>query len=80
MSKVMQRHLVVSERETLMVTFERRVPEHEREARAARCIDDVIAAEDVAKRQGRKAVLGTAGVVLGVSALNAIAAGSLGEE
>ena len=80
MSKVMQRHLVVSERETLMVTFERRVPEHEREARAARCIDDVIAAEDGAKRQGRKAVLGTAGVVLGVSALNAIAAGSLGEE
>jgi len=80
MSKVMQRHLVVSERETLMVTFERRVPENEREARAARCIDDVIAAEDGAKRQGRKAVLGTAGVVLGVSALNAIAAGSLGEE
>ena len=80
MSKVMQRHLVVSDRETLMVTFERRLPEHEREARAARCIDDVIAAEDGAKRQGRKAVLGTAGVVLGVSAINAIAAGSLGEE
>ena len=79
MSKVMQRHLVVSERETLMVTFERRVPEHEREARAARCIDDVIAAEDGAKRQGRKAALGTAGVVLGVSAINALA-GSLGEE
>lgn len=79
MSKVMQRHLVVSERETLMVTFERRVPEQEREARAARCIDDVIAAEDGAKRQGRKAVLGTAGVVLGVSAINAIA-GSFGEE
>lgn len=68
MSKVMQRHLVVSDRETLMVTFERRVPEHEREARAARCIDDVIAAEEGAKRQGRKAVLGTAGVVLGASA------------
>ncbi len=79
MSKVMQRHLVVSDRETLMVTFERRVPEHEREARAARCIDDVIAAEDRAKRQGRKAVLGTAGVILGVSAIDAIA-GSFGEE
>ena len=80
MSKVMQRHLVVSDRETLMVTFERRVPEHEREARAARCIDDVIAAEEGAKRQGRKAVLGTAGVALGASALQAIAGGLSGEE
>lgn len=42
MTKVMQRHLVVSDRETLMITFERRVPESEREARAARCIDDVM--------------------------------------
>lgn len=80
MSKVMQRHLVVSDRETLMVTFERRVPEAQREARAARCIDDVIAAEEGAKRQGRKAVLGTAGVVLGASALQAIAGGLSGEE
>ena len=50
MTKVMQRHLLVSDRETLMVTFERRVPESEGAARAARCIDDVIAAEEQAKR------------------------------
>lgn len=30
MTKVMQRHLLISDRETLMVTFERRVPEAER--------------------------------------------------
>lgn len=46
MEKVMQRHMLVSDRETLMITFERKVPENERESRAARCIDDVIAAED----------------------------------
>ncbi|MFT5329997.1 MAG: hypothetical protein ACI9KA_001074 [Parasphingorhabdus sp.] len=46
MEKVQQRHLLISDRETLMITFERKVPESEREARAARCIDDVIAAED----------------------------------
>ena len=63
MTKVMQRHLLVSDRETLMVTFERRVPESERAARAARCIDDVIAAEEQAKRAGRKAVAGAAGAV-----------------
>lgn len=79
MTKVMQRHLLVSDRETLMVTFERRVPEADRAARAARCIDDVIAAEEGAKKQGRKAVLGTAGIVLGVSAIQAIA-DSLSEE
>lgn len=72
MSKVMQRHLLVSDRETLMVTFERRVPEAERAARAARCIDDVIAAEEQAKKVGRKAVAGAAGVVLGGVALDAI--------
>jgi hypothetical protein len=65
MAKVMQRHVVVAERETLMVTFERRVPEDQREARAARCIDDVIAAEDRAKRVGRKAAAGVAGLAVG---------------
>ncbi len=73
MTKVMQRHLLISDRETLMVTFERRVPESERAARAARCIDDVIAAEDQAKRVGRKAVAGAAGAVLGGAVLHAIA-------
>lgn len=72
MTKVMQRHLLVSDRETLMVTFERRVPEAERAARAARCIDDVIAAEAQAKKVGRKAALGTAGVVVGSVAMDAI--------
>lgn len=67
MEKVMQRHLIVSDRETLMITFERRVPEAERAARAARCIDDVIRAEDEAKRKGRNAALGTAGVVVGAA-------------
>lgn len=79
MSKVMQRHLVVSDRETLMVTFERRVPESERAARAARCIDDVIAAEDAAKRQGRKAAAGAAGMILGATAMNVLAS-SFGDE
>lgn len=63
MEKVMQRHMVISERETLMITFERRVPESQREARAARCIDDVIRAEAVAKNQGGKAAVGLAGLV-----------------
>jgi Domain of unknown function (DUF4177) len=58
MEKVMQRHLVISDRETLMITFERRVPEAEREARAARCIDDVINAEEAAKKIGRNAAVG----------------------
>jgi hypothetical protein len=62
MAKVMQRHLVVADRETLMITFERRVPESERVARAARCIDDVINAEDAAKRKGRGAAVGVAGI------------------
>lgn len=72
MSKVMQRHLVVSDRETLMVTFERRVPESERAARAARCVDDVIAAEESASKQGRKAAAGAVGMVLGATAVNAL--------
>jgi len=67
MEKVMQRHLIVSDRETLMITFERRVPEAERATRAARCIDDVIRAEDSAKRKGRNAALGAAGVVVGTA-------------
>ena len=66
MAKVLQRHLVVADRETLMVTFERRVPESEREVRAARCIDDVIAAEEKAKKQGYKAAAGA--LALGVGA------------
>ncbi|MPM12857.1 hypothetical protein SDC9_59211 [bioreactor metagenome] len=72
MTKVMQRHLLVSERETLMVTFERRVPEALRAARAARCIDDVIAAEDKARKIGRKAAVGTVGVAVGGAVLNAL--------
>jgi hypothetical protein len=80
MSKVMQRHLLVSDRETLMVTFERRVPESERAARAARCIDDVIAAEAQAKRAGRKAVAGAAGAVLGGAAIDALVSNLASDE
>ena len=79
MTKVMQRHLLVSDRETLMVTFERRVPESERAARAARCIDDVIAAEAQAKRVGRKAAAGAAGIAIGGAVLSALSS-NLGEE
>lgn len=79
MTKVMQRHLLVSERETLMVTFERRLPEAEREARAARCIDDVISAEAKAKRVGRKAVAGVAGIAIGGAVFSALSS-TLGEE
>lgn len=75
MTKVMQRHLVITDRETLMVTFERRVPEAERAARAARCIDDVIAAEDAAKKKGHAAALGTAGIAVGSVLLGALASG-----
>ena len=71
MEKVMQRHLVTSDRETLMVTFERRVPEGAREARAARVIDDVIAAEDGAKRIGRRAAAGAVGIGLAGAGLAA---------
>lgn len=72
MEKVMQRHLIISDRETLMITFERRVPESEREARAARCIDDVIDAEDAAKKMGRNAAVGAVAL-----AATSVAAGSL---
>lgn len=71
MTKVMQRHLVISDRETLMITFERRVPESERESRAARCIDDVIDAEEKAKRKGYVAAAGAAGLAVGGAALGA---------
>lgn len=73
MTKVMQRHLVISDRETLMITFERRVPESEREARAARCIDDVIEAEEAAKLQGYKAAAGAVGLAVG----NAVLGGAI---
>jgi DNA-directed RNA polymerase subunit RPC12/RpoP len=72
MAKVMQRHVVIAERETLMVTFERRVPESERAARAARCIDDVIAAEDAAKKQGHKAAAGAVGLAVGSAVLGSV--------
>jgi hypothetical protein len=58
MEKVMQRHLVISDRETLMITFERKVPEEDRAARAARCLDDVIDAEEASKKIGRNAAIG----------------------
>lgn len=80
MSKVMQRHLVVSDRETLMITFERRVPVEERESRAARCIDDVIVAEEKAKKQGQKAALGAAGLVAGSAIANGLLTSFLSSE
>ena len=72
MAKVLQRHLVLSDRETLMVTFERQVPEAERDGRAARCIDDVIAAEDAAKKKGYSAAAGAAGLAIGAAAIGAL--------
>jgi hypothetical protein len=80
MEKVMQRHLVIADRETLMVTFERRVPESERAARAARCIDDVIRAEDLAKRRGRGAAVGAAGMVVGSVVAGSVLNNLLSEE
>lgn len=65
MEKVLQRYMLTSERETLMVTFERRVPEGQRQERAARVLDDIIAAEDGAKRVGRKAAVGAVAIGLG---------------
>lgn len=79
MEKVHQRYLLTSDRETLMVTFERRVPEHQRTARAARVIDDVIAAEDNASRIGRHAAAGAVGAAVGGTILSAVAAAALGE-
>jgi hypothetical protein len=79
MTKVMQRHLVVSDRETLMITFERRIPESEREARAARCIDDVIAAEDQAKRVGGKAAAGAVALAIAPAVIGTVLS-NLGDE
>jgi hypothetical protein len=59
MENVLQRHYVVAARETLMITFERKVPQMEQESRAARVIDDVIDAEEFAKKQASKAVKGS---------------------
>ena len=72
MEKVMQRHLVVSDRETLMITFERKVLEDQREKRSSRVIDDIIDAEDYAKKQGRKAAFGTVALVAGFAAVDSL--------
>jgi len=60
MEKVMQRHVLISQRETLMITFERKVPEDQQTIRAERCIDDVINAEEQAKKININAALGAA--------------------
>lgn len=80
MANVMQRHLIVSDRETLMVTFERRVPESQREERAARVIDDIILAEAGAKKIGNRAALGAAGVAAGSVGIMAAVAALSGQE
>ncbi|NJC06960.1 hypothetical protein GGQ97_002753 [Sphingomonas kaistensis] len=76
MEKVLQRHLVLSDRETLMITFERPVAEAERENRAARCVDDVIAAEDRARQGGRRAAAGAIGLAAGGAFLGALLSNS----
>ncbi len=80
MANVMQRHLIVSDRETLMVTFERRVPESQREERAERVIDDIILAEAGAKKIGNRAALGAAGVAVGSVGIMAAVAALSGQE
>lgn len=70
MEKVMQRHLVITDRETLMITFERRVQEELRKERAARVIDDVIDAEEFAKQNGRKAAVGAVAIAVGLGILD----------
>lgn len=72
MANVLQRHLVVSSRETLMVTFERRVPEDQRATRAARVLDDIITAEDRSKIVGRKAAAGAIGLAVGGAVIGSI--------
>jgi hypothetical protein len=67
MEKVLQRHLAISDRETLMITFERRVPEELREARAARVLDDVIEAEEKSKKIGKRVAVGLAAAVAGAA-------------
>lgn len=76
MENVMQRHLLMSDRETLMITFERRVPESEQSERAARCIDDVINAEAQAKKKGKIAAVGAVGVMAGSALLSTLVSGS----
>lgn len=76
MEKVLQRHLVISDRETLMITFERRVAEASQATRAARVIDDVIDAEQKAKKIGNRAVAGVAAGVVGAAILGSITGGS----
>lgn len=79
MTKVMQRHLLISDRETLMITFERPVPESERALRAARCVDDVIRAEERAKQKGTTAAVGAAGLATGAVLLSILASDDGGE-
>lgn len=75
MEKVMQRHLLVSDRETLMITFERAVLPDESEARAARVIDDIIAAEANAKSVGKRAAVGSVvGAAAGLGLMAALSA------
>ena len=76
MEKVLQRQLVISDRETLMITFERRVAEASQATRAARVIDDVIDAEQKAKKIGNRAVAGVAAGVVGAAILGSITGGS----
>ena len=73
MEKVLQRHLVISDRETLMITFERRVPEELRASRAARVIDDVIDSEQKSKKIGSRAATGVAASLVGAAILGSLA-------
>ena len=79
MAKVMQRHVVVAQRETLMITFERKSTESERATRAARCIDDVIVAEDAAKRQGHLAAAGAVGLAVGSALASTAVIGAISD-
>ncbi len=79
MEKVLQRHLLVTDRETLMITFERRVPESERATRAGRVIDDIIDAENRSQKIGHKAAVGVAATVVGASLLSTFFDSSEGE-
>lgn len=76
MEKVMQRHVIVSDRETLMITFERKVPADQQVERARRCIDDLIQAEDGARRVGHRAAAGVAGLAVGSAILGTLLSGS----
>ena len=80
METVMQRHLLVSDRETLIVTFARQVAHADREARAARVIDDIIIAEAAATKVGNRAAGAVGGAVVGVGLLAAMAALAGGDE